>query len=161
MEAQPESSNQHEFNGVQALKILFGEARHKFDATFVYFSAAHKIVTSAGFVTWYDAREHHPTRSEFRLYFSKTQATELLVSGDLALILRKTDGSVLIAFAAGGSLAEEQLMWLFELATPNGRLSIRDIRKHDAPIDFAGQEILTRLGIHLPQTESSGLSLRD
>ncbi len=36
VEARPDRSNQHEFNGVQALKALFGEVRATRDARFVY-----------------------------------------------------------------------------------------------------------------------------
>ena len=84
VEARPDRSNQHEFNGVQALKTLFGEVRATLDARFVYVSEDETDVTPAeGFVTWYDAREDHPTRSEFRLYFPRTDASEKLQEGDL------------------------------------------------------------------------------
>ncbi|MDN2663285.1 hypothetical protein OW492_07845 [Psychromonas sp. 14N.309.X.WAT.B.A12] len=66
VETEPSRSNQHELNGVSQLKSLFGTARQSISANF-------SIRGEAGFIpvilTWYDAREAHPTRSEYRLYF--------------------------------------------------------------------------------------------
>ena len=116
VEARPDRSNQHEFNGVQALKALFGEVRATRRARFMYLSESETdVVAAEGFVTWYDAREGHPTRSEFRLYFPRTDASEKLQEGDVAFVLRRPDDSVLVVFAAQGSTAERQLLWLFAL----------------------------------------------
>ena len=148
VEARPDRSNQHEFNGVQALKALFGEARATREARFVYLSEEETDVTLAeGFVTWYDAREDHPTRSEFRLYFPRTDASERLLEGDLAVVLRRPDDSVLVVFAGRWSTAERQLLWLFGLASPVQGVEVKDIRRDDTEVGFAAREVLAQLGI--------------
>ena len=72
VEADVLSSHQHEINGVEALKRVFGQATGKqhFPARFVYLRDwQDEPVVADGSLTWYDAREKHPTRSEHRLYF--------------------------------------------------------------------------------------------
>lgn len=148
VEARPDRSNQHEFNGVQALKALFGEARATRQARFIYLSESETDgVIAEGFVTWYDAREEHPTRSEFRLYFPRTDASEKLQEGDVAIVLRRPDDSVLVVFAAQGSTAERQLLWLFRLASPAQGVEVRDVRRDDTEVGFAAREVLAQLGI--------------
>lgn len=163
VEALPSRSNQHEFNGVQALKSLFGESRQRFTARFVYVSENETDVTVAeGFVTWYDAREDHPTRSEFRLDLPSTDASTRLQEGDLAVLLRRTNGSVLVVFASLGSTAERQLLWLFRLESPVQGVEVADVRSNDTEIGFAAKEVLTQLGIDVPlgpPTEESYLEI--
>jgi hypothetical protein len=163
VEVLPDRSNQHEFHGVQQLKTLFGEARRTFDARFVYLGEDDEDITSAtGFVTWYDAREDHPRRSEFRLYFPTTEVSGRLRERDLLVVLRRTDDSVLIAFAAEGSTAEHQLEWLFGLASPQQRFEVTDISTHDSDVGFAAREILAQLGIEAaisPPAEESYLEV--
>ncbi|OOF28580.1 hypothetical protein [Salinivibrio sp. IB872] len=68
VEAEPDRSNQHELNGVSGLKALLGEQRKdNFNAHFVFEGDSSRVIAKK--VTWYDAREQHPERSEFRLYF--------------------------------------------------------------------------------------------
>lgn len=66
VEADPARSNQHELNGCAELKQLLGESKITFPATFSTRGSNDQVVSH---LTWYDAREDHPTRSEFRLYF--------------------------------------------------------------------------------------------
>ena len=94
VEADVLRSNQHEFNGVESLKRLFGSAsgKQQFPARFIYLAdSADEAVVSDGFLTWYDARERHPTRSEHRLYFPTTSASERATEGDLLVIGRRPD----------------------------------------------------------------------
>src|SRR3712207_1823903 len=86
VEADVLRSNQHEFNGVDALKRIFGQATGKktFSARFVYLTdASDEPVSADGFLTWYDAREKHPSRSEHRLYFPSTAVSERSAEGDI------------------------------------------------------------------------------
>ena len=66
VEAEPSRSNQHELNGVSQLKSLFGTAHQSIPANF---SVRGEAGITPVILTWYDAREAHPTRSEYRLYF--------------------------------------------------------------------------------------------
>lgn len=79
VEANPESSNQHEFNGVQALKDLFGLI--SFSRT-ALFSIRGESVQYPSDITWYDAREAHPTRTEHRLYFKSNPVMAQANEGD-------------------------------------------------------------------------------
>src|SRR5438045_2662654 len=115
VEAHPERSHQHEFNGVVALKQLLGtDNRATIAARFIWLSDDEFDLASAdGFVTWYDAREKHATRTEHRLYFPTTLVTERASEGDTVLIARREDDTIMVVIVASGSSAETQLLWLF------------------------------------------------
>jgi len=83
VEAHPERSHQHEFNGVAGLKNLFGDDRAEFQAIF---SVRGEDRTYRAGVTWYDSRENHPTRSEYRLYFQGNPVMDRAQEGDNILI---------------------------------------------------------------------------
>jgi len=83
VEARPERSHQHEFNGVVELQRVFGLKRAKYQA---FFSIAGKGEKHQAGVTWYDSREMHPTRSEHRLYFQRNPVMDLAQEGDNILI---------------------------------------------------------------------------
>lgn len=83
VEARPERSNQHEFNGVAALKDLFGQNRAEFEAVF---SVRGEDGSYRAGVTWYDSRESHATRSEHRLYFQGNPVMQRAQEGDNILI---------------------------------------------------------------------------
>ena len=72
VEAKLDKSNQHEFNGITSMKRLFGTERQKFNTTFMFLDDETMPITESAFLTWYDARENHPTRSEYRLFFPTT-----------------------------------------------------------------------------------------
>ncbi|WP_413714010.1 type II restriction endonuclease [Serratia marcescens] len=79
VEARPERSNQHEFNGVKELKSLFGLTGFSKDAIF---SIRGDDIKCTANITWYDAREAHPTRSEYRLYFNDNIVMQMAQEGD-------------------------------------------------------------------------------
>lgn len=70
VEVNPKKSNQHEFQGISALKRILGLERIETNAQFIYFSDFEDdIVFDESKLTWYDSRENQPTRSEYRMYF--------------------------------------------------------------------------------------------
>jgi len=83
VEADPNRSNQHEFNGVAALKAIFGSEKVEQPAIF---SIRGENVTTQASVTWYDARLEHPTRTEHRLYFQTNSVMERAQAGDNVVI---------------------------------------------------------------------------
>jgi len=83
VEARPERSNQHEFNGVSQLKDMFGLG--KFEKTAVFHLRGEPVSDHAK-VTWYDARADHPTRTEYRLYFQGNAVMDQAQEGDNILI---------------------------------------------------------------------------
>ena len=65
VEADKKKSNQHEFNGSNFLKELLGKNEPKeYQVTFAWIESRDNSITEEGFVTWYDARRSHPSRSE-------------------------------------------------------------------------------------------------
>lgn len=83
VEVNPEMSNQHEFNGVQGLKHMFGENKFMQDAIFSI--QGEELQCRTG-ITWYDAREAHQTRTEYRLYFKSNHVMHQANEGDNIVI---------------------------------------------------------------------------
>ena len=68
VEANLLSSNQHEFNGIKQLREILGTERRIYDAKIMYLTDFEdEPIVEESTLTWYDAREKHPTRSEYRL----------------------------------------------------------------------------------------------
>ncbi len=150
VEADTSRSNQHEFNGVAALRTLFGaEQPRKFPARFLWMSDEQEALAEDGFVTWYDARENHPHRSEYRLYFPTTSVSEIAQEGDVMFIAQRTNDSVLVVIVPAASTVQSQLSWLFGLDNQPGlTFEGQEIGKDvDAELDFAANYILDELGI--------------
>lgn len=155
-------SNQHEFNGVEGLKHLFGQAigKQKFAAKFIYLTDSDdEPVVSDGFLTWYDAREKHPKRSEHRLYFPTTQVSQCAAAGDLMVLGKRPDGSVLVVVAAKDSTVLNQIEWLFGLSTLDfPGFSIREeLETEQDRIAFASSFILEQIGVVVERTEDTFL----
>ncbi|BCV51379.1 hypothetical protein [Shewanella algae] len=83
VEVHPSRSNQHEFNGVSALKKIFGLERFERNALFSIRGSGIEVIAS---VTWYDSRKSHPRRSEHRLYFQTNEVMSHAKEGDNILI---------------------------------------------------------------------------
>lgn len=152
VEADVFRSNQHEFNGVEPLKRLFGHATGKqtYPARFIYLNDHDDDpAVTDGYVTWYDAREKHPTRSEHRLYFPTTTVSECAAVGDLLVIGRRPDASILVVVAENGSTIANQIQWLFgitDLGHPG--FSIREeLETEQDRLEFASRLILESIGV--------------
>lgn len=155
-------SNQHEFNGVEMLKQLFGQAqgKQKFSAKFVYLTDHDdEPVVADGFLTWYDAREKHPVRSEHRLYFPTTAVSQCAAAGDLLVLGRRPDGTVLVIVAARDSTVLNQIEWLFGLSTAEfPGFSVREeLETEQDRIAFASRFILEQIGVVVETAEDTWL----
>lgn len=97
-------SNQHELNGVSSLRRLFGDRRITCQTEFVLYDFFGNRARNVGYVTWYDARENTPGRTEYRLYYSaegedivsQAEPGDLVVVGykqsnDVSFIIAKRD----------------------------------------------------------------------
>lgn len=111
------SSNQHEFNGVSTLRQMFGYSKQKFDATFIYYSEDGEELKNYGELTWYDAREAHLTRREYRLYYTENNVVKLANVGDLLIVGKKEDNSVIVIVAKNGCEYYNLFMQLFGLSS--------------------------------------------
>src|SRR5690606_30363853 len=110
-------------------------------------------------VTWYDSREAHPTRSEYRLYFPDNDVSDRAKEGDLLLIAKRPDDTLLVMIAAAGSTLENQLLWLFGVAAlTHPGFGIRDERASDGiPVNFAARYILEQIGVVVERVEDNYL----
>jgi len=160
VEADSSRSNQHEFNGVNALRAVFGhEQPRRFQTRFIWLGQEQEAIAEDGVLTWYDARDRHPTRSEYRLYFTTTAVSGLASAGDTMFIARRTDDSAMVIITPAGSSMENQLLWLFGLdEQPTLRFEAQEIQPDQATaLDFAARYILDELGIELEEPEADQL----
>ena len=157
VETDPSTSNQHEFNGGNELKKIFGKEKAKYPARFVWLGDDQEAVSEDGFVTWYDAREAHPTRSEFRLFYSTTPVMPgLAKEGDTLFVCVRTDNTVLVIVAPPDSNIESQLAWLFGLPEqPKFTFQAQTIRViDDGKPSFAVRYIFDELGIESEELDT-------
>ena len=162
VEADVLSSHQHEFNGVEALKRIFGQATGKqhFPARFVYLRDwQDDPVVADGSLTWYDAREKHPKRSEHRLYFPSNAVSDRAAAGDQLIIGRRPDGSALVVVADDGSTVAGQLRWLFgvtDFADPG--YAVRDTLDSERDrLALASRVVLENIGVEVTAPPDSHL----
>lgn len=157
VEANQDVSNQHEFNGVAQLKRLFGAEKQTVNAKFLYLPDEESYqILNDGFLTWYDAREKHPTRSEFRLYFPSNDVTNLSEANDLLIISKMEDDSYVVIIAPSGSTYESQLIWLFGISSDlEGFKTKLFENQEDKEIDFASKFILEELGIEVEDRDEN------
>ena len=160
VEADPVSSNQHEFNGVSAMKTMLGAGRQSYRSRFIYLGEDEDdTLTAECFLTWYDAREAHPTRSEYRLYFPSTSVTERAAAGDLMVIGKRPDGTLQVIITTAGSTVENQLKWLFGVPVQiETRFEVRAYEPDsDVELNFASRFILDELGVEVEEPDTDRL----
>ena len=94
-------SNQHEFNVNKSLLQPFGkpEGKVRYKTKYLYlsdFDDEQKELDSI--MTWYDARERIPNRSEYRLYFpaDSVEVIGLSEAGDSLFLCLKPDDILLL-----------------------------------------------------------------
>lgn len=167
VEADVLRSHQHEFNGVRELVQILGEPDGKvpFQAKFLYLTDDDDApIVETGTLTWYDARqkareERSVMRWENRLYFPTNLVTQNLSEGDLLIVARNTDDSLLVIVAENNSTIENQLQWLFgfsDLGHPG--FSIRgELETEQDRIAFTSRFILENIGIVVEAEEDTWL----
>lgn len=146
VEANVEKSNQHEFNGTAAMKEMFGSSRQKFPAKFLYLDDDNTI-SEEGFLTWYDARENHPTRSEYRLFFPTTAVSKAASVGDVLFIGLRPDKTVLVVITPEDTTVASQLAWLFGVHIDNRFTVAMGFDKEHNILEFTSKCILEHIGI--------------
>jgi hypothetical protein len=147
VEIAPAVSNQHEFNGIADLKNIFGSEKIRFNGKFILLNDDEdKIIEANGALTWYDARENHATRTEFRLYYSSNAVIDNCSAGDLVVIGRTAKDSLAIIVASKNSTTEKQLLWLFGLSEVGNKFVIKSFLNENKDLGFAGRFIISSLG---------------
>lgn len=154
VEVDPKVSHQHEFNGVSKFKELFGNDKKTFKGRYIYLSDDQEsTIEEDGILTWYDSRDNHLTRSEFRLFYSSNEIILNAKAGDLLLILWKSKDELWVIVTPQGSTSEQQLIWLFDIYE-SGVIQIKKEIADKSEV-FAKSYILNLLGIE-PEVEEDG-----
>lgn len=157
VEADVLKSHQHEFNGVDGLRKILGEPEGKvqYQAKLMYLTDQDdEPIVEDSTLTWYDARqrarnERGVMRCEYRLYFKTTNVSLNAAAGDLLVIAKPRDGSLLIVIAESGSSIARQIEWLFGFADPaHPGFSVKsELETEQDRIEFASRFILESIGI--------------
>lgn len=167
VEADVIRSNQHEFNGVEGLRAVLGEpdGKVRYPAKFLYLTDHdEEPIVEDGFLTWYDARqrariERQVMRYEYRLYFPTNQVSQCAAEGDLLLIAKRPDGTLLAIVAEKETTISKQIMWLFgfsDLTHPG--FSIREeLETEQDRVAFASRFILESIGVVVETVEETYL----
>ncbi|MEO6918656.1 MAG: type II restriction endonuclease [Collimonas sp.] len=157
VEADVITSHQHEFNGVEGLREILGEPEGKvhYVAKLMYLTDQDdEPIVEDSTLTWYDARqrarlERGVMRHEYRLYFKTTNVSLNAAAGDLLVIAKPRDGSLLVVIAESGSSSARQIEWLFGFVdfTHPGFSVKSELETEQDRIEFASRFILESIGI--------------
>lgn len=122
VETERHTSNQHEFNGTNSMKGYLGLCRRTFPAAFIYFGETEEDrLALDDQVTWYDARERHPIRSEHRLYFRNNEVMQRAREGDTLISALRQDGTMLLLIISEASPDRNDILWLFGMSKTPGK----------------------------------------
>jgi hypothetical protein len=152
VEADALCSNQHEFNGTTEFKKLLGKDKNIFDAFIIYLADDETdFIKSPCKLTWYDARENHPTRTEYRLYYQTTSSLSLAEAGDLLILCKGKDNRLIVFITENGSTKENQLIWLFDLDEDVilHKYDFVEFENNRSELTYLGNLILEELGIDI------------
>lgn len=166
VEVDPKTSNEHEFNGISKFKELLGNVKRRFETRIIYLSDAEEDVAEDFlFMTWYDARKKHLTRTEFRLYYENSPCIDLADPEDLLVVCvnrkknPRDENSLTVFIAKRGDTIERQLAWLFGIQLEDASLTGKIQHNGDRPVNFYMELILDKLGIPLTEIDDSLLSM--
>lgn len=139
------------------MKEIFGAEDRKFKADFLYIDDEQSI-TAKDFLTWYDARRNHPTRTEYRLYYPSTSVSDMAATGDSLFICVKQDCSILCIIAAKDASITSQLYWLFDIENKSGKFVQNcELNTDSEQLEFAARTILQQIGIEYEETDDTDL----
>lgn len=157
VEANILKSNQHEYNGDKGLKVLLGtsEGRKQLDTSFMYIGDD-EVFNAIGRMTWYDARENNPNRSEWRLYFPTNDVTNKATVGDSFYLCRMTDDKYLVIIAQKDSTIDSQLKWLFDIGDNySDAFNVKeDFNSDKNQIEYVSRLILEQIGVQYETDEA-------
>lgn len=164
VEADETRSNQHEYNATKAMLDFLGRPSEKtrLPARFIYMSDRDdEPIFENAFLTLYDSRERHPSRSEYRFYFPTTQVSQLASENDLLVIAKRRDGGLLVIIAENGTSAANQIEWLFGLFgdTLPGFSVRAELENDQDRIGLAATFILESIGVVIEPAEETWLDV--
>lgn len=165
VEANDTRSNQHEYNAIRAMLDFMGRPseRTRLDTRFIYLcDEDSEPVHEDAFLTLYNARANQTHRAaEYRFYFPTTAVSQLASEGDLLVIARQRNGSLLVIIAENGSSAASQVEWLFGFSGEDyPRFSVRaELENEQDRVGFAATYILESIGIEVAPPSDSFLDM--
>ncbi|MER9216172.1 type II restriction endonuclease [Mesorhizobium sp. M0663] len=169
VDANPQSSNQHEVTGSEPLVRILGDQDRKsprggeddrFPATYIWLGAEQEAISEEGRLSWYNSRRNDPKRgAEWRLYYQGNAVTEMMRPGDVLFVARKRDDHLLFIVTPDGSTIRNQLLWLFGMDDQLGfQFESQEISADNAAeLDFAARYVLDELGIEPEEPEADRL----
>ncbi|MDE0671515.1 MAG: type II restriction endonuclease [Caldilineaceae bacterium] len=111
-------------------------------------------------LTWYDAREAHSSRTEYRLYYPGSEVVDRMSAGDLMVLVLLIDGTALVVVAKESSAAEGQLRWLFGLQADLFQVAAFPVEDAtDRKLDFAARMVLSELDIETATDDTDWLEV--
>lgn len=157
------NSNQHEFQGVSGLRDILGvpEEKTTFETKFLFlFDGDDLPIFEEGFMTWSDVRRNKPNRSaEYHLYYSSGFVSQYANPGDLLLIAKRPDNTLLTIITESETTISQQILWLFgfsDISHPG--FSVREeLETEQDRVEFASRIILENIGIEIEVTEETWL----
>jgi hypothetical protein len=148
------SSNQHEFNGMSNLKKILGDKRlNDFPVKIIYMDDnEEKVIIEDSTLSWYDSREKHPKRSEFRLYYKHNEPMVLANENDLFIFFQTSNNSqkkYYLIISPNGSISEKQLCWLFDIQINLFDQKLISQNTNDKTIDIFVHKLLEKCDINI------------
>lgn len=163
VEVNPGRSHQHELQATSAIQEFLGPSvpRRMINTKFMYLEDDAEPIATDCAVTYYDARENHPTRSESRLYYPDNAVIQRARAGDLLVFLGLRDGTAAAVIARRGSTAAAQLTWLFNLDRNPAQTFVAadEATFHETLTSVDAEVLLDLLGIEIELPSSSELEL--
>ena len=159
-------SHQHEFHGGKPIRELLGEPEGhvKYRVKMMYLNdQTDDLIVEDSTLTWYDAREKRRLegviRWEYRLYFKTTVVSLKATVGDLLVIAKLRDGSLLAIIAERESSIASQIEWLFGFTDfpKQGFAGKSDLDFEQNRIQFASRYILENIGIAVESSDENYL----
>jgi hypothetical protein len=160
VEIDPAISNEHEFNGIDRFKDILGPEKQHLPCRVIYLTDDEdNIIEDIVTLTWYDARERHPTRTEYRLYYPNADCF-LRAKPDDLLIICKNRNDIRVPFtmflSKHGDTITNQLLWLFGISSdelaPTG---VAQRISADNQLNYFTNLILSKIGIVLKEPDDS------
>jgi hypothetical protein len=160
VEIDPAISNEHEFNGIDIFKEIFGPEKQHLPCRVIYLTDDEdNIIEDMVTLTWYDARERHPTRTEYRLYYPKSDCFMRAKPDDL-LIICKNRNDIKVPFtmfiSKHGDTMTNQLLWLFGISLDELAPTwvVEKITASNR-LNYFSSLILSKIGIVLKEPDDS------
>lgn len=160
VEINPEVSHEHEFNGINSFKKILGKEKQYFSCRVIYLADDEDdIIDNKVTLTWYDARENHPKRTEYRLYYPTSDCFTKAKPEDLMIVCKNkesSDTSLTMFIANNRDTIANQLAWLFGISpvtlTTTGHAEKIDESKG---MNYFSNLILNKIGITAKEPDGS------